>query len=386
MLQWLRDRYLCEVIACCVDVGQPENYPALKKRALATGASKCYVVDARKEFVTRFLWPALRARALYEGRYLLGTPLARPLIAEKVIQIARREKADAVAHGATGKGNDQVRFELTFQSLAPGLGVVAPWREWDIRGREDAIEYARQHRIPITVSKSKPYSSDANLWHISYEGGVLEDPSHPAMEDMFQMTVSPEHAPAKGETVEIGFQKGIPVSLNGRKLGPVVLVDRLNKIAGRQGVGRVDMVENRLVGIKSRGVYESPAATVLYAAHQELESLVLDRETHQAKERLSLEYGRMVYNGLWHSPLRATLDHTVAHTQKYVTGTVRFKLYKGNIIVRARKSPHSLYWESLATFESDDIYNQKDAEGFINLYGLPYKVLSLLRRSGRKKT
>lgn len=383
MLRWIRDRYFCEVVACCVNVGQVENYAGLKKRALATGASQCFVVDARREFVTDYLWRALKTEAVYEGRYLLGTPLARPIIAEKVVEVARRVKADAVAHGATGKGNDQVRFELTFKALAPHLGIVAPWREWDMKGREDAIAYAKAHRIPITVTKSKPYSSDANLWHISYEGGVLEDPSHPPKEDMFNLTVSPQRAPAKGEEVEIGFVAGIPLSVNKKRLAPVEVVDRLNKIGGRNGVGRIDIVENRLVGIKSRGVYEAPAATLLYAAHRELESLVMDRETVHAKQELAQRYGQMVYNGLWHSPLKKSLDRFVDETQKVVTGTVRLKLYKGNILVLSRKSKHSLYWEQLATFESDEVYNQKDAEGFINLYGLPFKVQALLRPSSK---
>jgi argininosuccinate synthase len=380
MLRWIRDRYRCDVIACCVDVGQAEDYARLKKRALATGASKCYVIDARREFVTDYLWKALAARAVYEGRYLLGTSLARPIIAEKVAAVARREKADAVAHGATGKGNDQVRFELTFKAVAPELGILAPWREWDMKGREDELRYAQKHNIPVPITKSKPYSSDANLWHISYEGGVLEDLHQPYREDMFEMTVSPERAPQSGETVEIGFERGAPVSVNGKRLGPVALVQDLNRRAGRHGVGRVDIVENRLVGIKSRGVYESPAATVLYAAHRELESLVLDRDTAHAKDLVGPKYGEMVYYGLWHSPLKKALDAFVAETQKSVTGRVKLKLYKGNILVQGRTSPRSLYWEKLATFERDEIYNQKDAEGFINLFGLPLKVQALLRQ------
>ncbi len=380
MLQWVKENYQCEVIACCVDVGQTEDYPGLKKRALATGASKCYVIDARKEFVTDYLWPAVKCEAIYEGRYLLGTSLARPIIAEKVIQAARKEKADAVSHGATGKGNDQVRFELTFKALAPDLGILAPWREWDFKGREDEIQYAKKHNIPVTVTKSKPYSSDANLWHISYEGGVLEDPAHPYKEDMFELTVSPEKAPATGEILSIGFQQGIPVSVNGRKMDPVALVQTLNKIAGRNGVGRIDIVENRLVGIKSRGVYEAPAATVLYFAHKELESLVLDRDTAHAKELISPQYGELVYNGLWHAPLKRAMDSFVNETQKQVTGSVKIKLYKGNMIVQGRTSPYTLYSEKLATFEKEEIYNQKDAEGFINLFGLPLKVRALLRQ------
>lgn len=385
MLKWVREHYHCDVIACCVDVGQAENYPKLKARALATGASKAYVVDARKEFVENFIWPTLKAQALYEGRYLLGTSIARPIIAEKVAEIARREKADAVSHGATGKGNDQVRFELTFKAVAPELGIIAPWREWDMKGREDEIAYAERHKIPVTVTKKKPYSSDANLWHISYEGGVLEDPNHPYKNDMFELTVAPEDAPNRPETVSIAFEKGIPVAVNGKRLGAVALVQTLNKIAGRNGIGRVDIVENRLVGMKSRGVYEAPGATLLYFAHRELESLVLDRETAHAKELIGPRYAELVYYGQWHVPFRRALDAFVNETQKVVTGVVRLKLYKGNIVVQGRTSPHSLYWQKLASFEAEDIYNQSDAEGFINLFGLPIKVAALLKRGAGRK-
>jgi len=380
MLRWIKEKYNCEVIACCVDVGQAEDYPRLKKRALATGASKAYVIDAREEFVTECLWPQLKAQALYEGRYLLGTSIARPIIAEKVAEIARKEKADAVSHGATGKGNDQVRFELTFKAVAPELGILAPWREWEFKGREDEIQYARRHNIPVTVTKAKPYSSDANLWHISYEGGVLEDPDHPYKDDMFELTVSPEKAPNRPEYVSIDFVKGVPVAVNGKNLNPVTLVQTLNRIAGRNGVGRIDIVENRLVGMKSRGVYEAPAATVLYFAHKEIESLVLDRDTAHAKDLIGPRYAELVYNGQWHTPLRRALDAFIDDTQKFVTGRVKLKLYKGNITVQGRTSPHSLYWQKLASFEAEDIYNQGDAEGFINLFGLPIKVAALLRK------
>ena len=380
MLRWIKEKYNCEVIACCVDVGQAEDYPRLKKRALATGASKAYVIDAREEFVTECLWPQLKAQALYEGRYLLGTSIARPIIAEKVAEIARKEKADAVSHGATGKGNDQVRFELTFKAVAPELGILAPWREWEFKGREDEIRYAQRHNIPVTVTKAKPYSSDANLWHISYEGGVLEDPDHPYKDDMFELTVSPEKAPNRPEYVSIDFVKGVPVAVNGKNLNPVTLVQTLNRIAGRNGVGRIDIVENRLVGMKSRGVYEAPAATVLYFAHKEIESLVLDRDTAHAKELIGPRYAELVYNGQWHTPLRRALDAFIDDTQKFVTGRVKLKLYKGNITVQGRTSPHSLYWQKLASFEAEDIYNQGDAEGFINLFGLPIKVAALLRK------
>jgi argininosuccinate synthase len=384
MLKWIRDNYNCDVVAACVDLGQAENYPKLRKRALATGASKCFVIDARREFVERYIWKQLQAHALYEGRYLLGTSLARPLIAEKIVEVARKVGADAVAHGATGKGNDQVRFELTFKALAPDLGILAPWREWEFKGREDEVEYARRHDIPVTVTKAKPYSSDANIWHISYEGGVLEDPNHAYKDDMFELTVSPEKAPLRGEIVEIGFQKGVPVAVNNRRLSPVAIIGALNKIGGRNGVGRVDIVENRLVGIKSRGVYEAPGATLLYAAHQELESLVLDRDTFHAKQAIGPRYGELVYYGLWWGTLRKAYDAFIAETQRYVTGSVKLRLCKGNIVVHGRKTPNSLYWAKLATFEKEEIYNQKDAEGFINLFGLPYKVQAILRGKRRK--
>jgi argininosuccinate synthase len=379
MLKWVKDRYRCEVVACCVDVGQTQDDAALKKRALATGASKVYVIDARQEFARDYCFRALKARALYEGRYLLGTSLARPLIAQKVIEIAKKEKADAVSHGSTGKGNDQVRFELSFKALAPHMGILAPWREWEFKGRQDEIDYARRHCIPITVTAAKPYSSDANLWHISYEGGILEDPNNPYNDDMFELTQSPEKAPSKPEIIEIGFRQGIPVSIDKRSLDPVALICAVNKIAGRHGVGRVDLVENRLVGMKSRGVYEAPGATLLYFAHRELESLCLDRETLYAKDQMSLSYARMVYDGQWFTPLRRSFDAFIDETQRFVTGSIKVRLSKGHMQVWGRQSPYSLYWKKLASFEKEDIYNQKDAEGFINLFGLPLKVQALLR-------
>jgi argininosuccinate synthase len=383
MLKWVKERYGAEVIACCVDVGQTEDYGKLKKRALATGATRAYVVDAREDFAREYCFPAVKAHALYEGRYLLGTSLARPIIAEKVAEIARKEGAYAVSHGATGKGNDQVRFELTFKALAPDLKIIAPWREWEFKGRQDEIDYAARHKIPVTVTAAKPYSSDANLWHISYEGGILEDPNNPYKNDMFELTVSPEEAPNKPEVVEVGFEKGNPVSVNGKRLGAVALIQALNKIAGRNGVGRVDVVENRLVGIKSRGVYEAPGATLLYFAHRELESLCLDRETFHAKELVGPRWAEMAYYGQWFTPHREALDAFIESTQRFVTGTVKVKLYKGNMQPWGRKSPHSLYWEKLASFEKEDIYNQKDAEGFINLFGLPLKVQALMRKGKR---
>jgi argininosuccinate synthase len=378
ILSWIKENYKAEVIACAIDVGQGKELKPIKAKALRTGASKAYVIDAKKEFVTDYIFPAVKAGAVYEGQYLLGTSLARPVIAKKIIDICRKEKADAVCHGATGKGNDQVRFELAFKALMPELKIIAPWREWEIKSREDAIAYAEKRGIPVPVTKAKPYSSDANLWHISYEGGILEDPENEYDESMFQMTVSPEKAPNRPTYISIDFQAGIPVAVDGKKLDPVALVQKLNVVAGANGIGRVDIVENRLVGMKSRGVYEAPAATVLYAAHQALESLTVDRDTFHFKETVSPKYAEMAYYGLWFTPLRAALDAFINETQKNVTGRVRLKLYKGTIVIAGRTSPKSLYWEKLATFGRDEIYNQRDAEGFINLFGLPLKVKAIL--------
>jgi argininosuccinate synthase len=379
ILRWVKEKYHCEVIACAIDVGQASETRGLKERALSTGASKAYLIDARREFVVEYLWPTLQSQAIYEGRYLLGTSIARPIIAKKVIEIAKKEGADAVCHGATGKGNDQVRFELAFKALMPHVKVIAPWREWDMKSREDEIAYAERHGIPVPVTKSKPYSSDRNLWHISFEGGILENPDTPPREDMFVLTRSPEKAPNRPEPVTIDFEKGCPVRINGKKMDPVKLVAAANRLGGRHGIGRVDIVENRLVGMKSRGVYEAPGATILYAAHRELESLVLDRDTFHAKQVLAPKMADLIYNGLWFTPLREAISAFVTHTQKKVTGSVRLKLYKGNVIVDGRTSPNSLYWEDLATFGADAVYNQRDAEGFINLYGLPVKVQALLQ-------
>lgn len=383
MIPWIKDNYKCEVIAFAADVGQSEELDGLKEKAKKTGASKIYIEDLREEFARDFILPMLKSGAVYEGQYLLGTSIARPLIAKKQIEIALKEKADAVAHGATGKGNDQVRFELTFKALAPELKIIAPWREWDIKGREEEILYAKRKSIPIPVSKEKPYSSDRNLWHISYEGGILEDPWHEPKDDMFILTVDPKKAPDKPEFVDIGFSKGEPISLNGRKLQLVELIEKLNVIGGRNGVGRIDIVENRLVGMKSRGVYETPGGTILYAAHEALESITLDRETSRMKRSIAIKYADLVYNGQWYTPIREALDSFVNKTQENVTGVVRLKLYKGNCIVSGRKSDFSLYDTKLASFEKEDVYNQKDAEGFINLFGLPLKVQALRNKSGR---
>ncbi|MFA5183422.1 MAG: argininosuccinate synthase [Syntrophales bacterium] len=380
MIKWLKDNYGCEVIAYAADVGQAEELDGLKEKAIKTGAAKIYIEDLREVFVKDFIFPMLKAGAIYENQYLLGTSIARPIIAKRQIEIALKEKADAVAHGATGKGNDQVRFELTFMALAPQIKVIAPWREWELKGREEEIEYAKKHHIPIPVSKKKPYSSDRNLWHISYEGGILEDPWFEPKEDMFLLSVSPEKAPNKPEYVEIDFVKGEPTAVNGRKLAPVPLIEELNKIGGRNGVGRVDIVENRLVGIKSRGVYETPGGTILYAAHQALESLTLDRDVQHYKQQAAQRYAELVYNGQWFTPLKEALDAFVNATQRNVTGRVRLKLYKGNCLVVGRKSERSLYRPDLATFEKEDFYNQKDAEGFINLFGLPIKVAALIKK------
>lgn len=380
ILSWIKETYNAEVIACCVNVGQDKEVVGLKEKAKRTGASKCYVIDAKKEFVTDYIFPAIKANALYENRYLLGTSLARPVIAKKIVEIAKKEKADAICHGATGKGNDQVRFELGFKALMPEAKIIAPWRIWDIKSRNDAIDYAKKRGIPVPVTKAKPYSSDANLWHISYEGGVLEDTDNEWDEDMFQMTVSAKDAPNRATYVKIDFVKGIPVAINGKTFDPVSLVQKLNEVAGANGIGRIDIIENRLVGMKSRGVYEAPAATLLYFAHNELESMTIDRDTAHYKELIAHKYAELAYNGLWFNPLREALDAFIDVTQKYVTGSVTVKLYKGNMQVVSRKAKNPLYWEELATFDKDEIYNQKDAEGFINLFGLPTKVQALMRK------
>ncbi|MFN3966313.1 MAG: argininosuccinate synthase [Endomicrobiia bacterium] len=380
MIKWLKDTYKCEVIACIVDVGQTEDFKEIKNRAKKTGAEKVYLIDAKKEFVTKFLYWAIKANAIYEKKYLLGTALARPLISKKVIEVAKKENAWAVSHGATGKGNDQVRFDVSFRALAPGIKIIAPWREWELKSREDEIEYAKKHKIPITITPERPYSTDENLWHISYEGGILENPAKEPPEDIFKLTVSPEKAPDKSTFIEIYFEKGIPKKINGKNYQPVELIKKLNKIGGKNGIGRTDIVENRLVGIKSRGVYECPAGTILCFAHRELEYLTLDRETFHYKEIVEQKYAELIYYGLWFSPLKNALDKFIDETQKYVTGTIKLKLYKGTLTVCDRKSPYSLYWQKLATFSKEDIYNQKHGEGFTKLFGLPLEVTSLLRK------
>ena len=362
------------------DVGQGDELAGIEEKALQSGASRVFIEDLRREFVAEYIFPALRAGAVYEGKYLLGTSLARPVIAKRQIEIAHRVGADAVAHGCTGKGNDQVRFELTYKALDPSMPVIAPWREWSLRSREDAIEYAAAHNIPVPVTKEKPYSMDQNLWHISYEGGILEDPWFEPPAGMFRWTVAPEDAPHEAEYVEIGFEAGYPVSVNGKRLGPVALLERLNAIGARHGIGRVDIVENRLVGMKSRGVYETPGGTLLHAAHRELEHLTLDRETMHFKEGVAVRYAELVYYGQWFTPLRAALDAFVDSTQQRVTGTVRLKVYKGQVTVAGRRSPYSLYDQELATFGADSVYKQSDAAGFISLFGLPVTVQARLER------
>src|SRR5574341_2674533 len=380
ILRWLIERYKEEVIAFVADLGQGEDLGEIKEKAIKTGASKVYLEDLKDEFVSDFVFTALRANAVYEGMYLLGTSLARPLIAKKQIEIAKKENADAVSHGATGKGNDQVRFELTYYALNPAIGVIAPWREWNFKSRKDLITYAKNHGIPVPVTPDKPYSCDRNLFHTSYEGGILEDPWAEPPENMFEMTVSPEKAPDKPTYVDIDFEKGVPVRVDGEELSPVELLHKLNKIAGKNGVGRVDMVENRFVGIKSRGVYETPGGTILHAAHRAVESLTLDREVLHQRETLIPRYAELVYYGYWFSPERRMLQAAIDEAQGNVTGVARLKLYKGSTTIAGRKSPVSLYQHDLATFEEEAVYDQKDAAGFIRLNALRLKVGGRARR------
>src|SRR5579872_4921969 len=377
IIPWLRENYGCEVIAMVGDVGQGDDFKMVRQKALRTGAKRVFVEDLREEFITGYLWKAIQAGAIYEGKYLLGTSLARPVLAKRQVELALACGADAVAHGCTGKGNDQVRFELTFKSLAPHLRVIAPWREWSITSREDALEYARRHNVPVPVSRKELYSRDQNLWHLSHEGGPLETVLGEPPEDAWKLTVSPRKAPNREAKVTIGFEAGTPVSVDGKKLSGARLLEKLNKIAGENGVGRTDLVENRLVGIKSHGAYETPAGTVLYAAHHELEALCLDRETLHYKQGVALRYADLIYNGQWFTPLREAIDGFIAATQRNVTGAVTLGLYKGNVRVLDRRSPHSLYNTSIAAFTMGADYNQKDAEGFINILGLPVKLAAL---------
>lgn len=377
MLRWIKERYDCEVVCYCADVGQGEELEGLDTKARETGASKLYVEDLREKFVRDYVWTAVKANAVYEGVYLLGTSLARPVIAKRQIEIAQKEGADAVAHGATGKGNDQVRFELTYYALQPDIKVVAPWREWEFKGRSDLIAYAEQHKIPVTATHAKPYSTDRNLMHVSYEGGVLEDPWMAPPADIFQMTCAPEDAQAEAEDIEIGFERGEPVAINGEALGAVALLTKLNEIGGAHGIGRVDVVENRFVGMKSRGVYETPGVTVLQAAHRALESITLDREVVRLRDSLSVKFAESIYYGFWFAPEFELMRKMIDETQGNVTGDVRLKLYRGNATVTGRRAPRSLYNANLATFEADTIYNQRDAEGFIKLNALRLRLRGL---------
>jgi argininosuccinate synthase len=378
IVPWLKENYGCEVVCFCADVGQSdEDLTGLEAKAIKSGASQFVMHDMQEELASDYLFPMLKAGAVYEHKYLLGTSVARPLIAKHLVDVAHETGADAIAHGATGKGNDQVRFELTVMALDPRLTVIAPWREWDIRSREDAIEYAAKHNVPVTATIKSIYSRDSNLWHLSHEGGLLENPWSEPEESMYQLSASPENAPEQAESVEIEFDSGVPVAVNGEKLSPARIIETLNAIGGAHAIGRVDLVENRLVGMKSHGVYETPGGTILLYAHRELESLVLDHETINYKQTVALKYAELTYNGLWFTPLREAIDAFVDSTQGPVTGTVRLKLYKGNIISAGRKSKFSLYREDFATFGQEDVYDQSDAEGFINLYGLSLKVRAL---------
>jgi len=385
IVPWLKNNYGCQVICLTANLGQGEELGGLEAKALASGASKIYIEDLREEFITDYIYPTLMAGAIYERKYLLGTSFARPLIARRQVEIAEIEGADAVAHGCTGKGNDQVRFELTYQALNPRLKVISPWREWDIRSREDALDYALEHNVPVTATEKSIYSRDRNIWHLSHEGGMLEDPWQEPEEVMYQISVSPEKAPDEPEYVTVDFHQGIPKRINGVAKGPISLLETLNEIGGRHGIGRVDLVENRLVGMKSHGVYETPGGTILVEAHQALEQLCLDKETLHYKQQIALKYADLVYNGQWFTPLREALDAFVRVTQQTMTGQVRLKLYKGNVILVGRHSPYSLYREDFATFGEDDVYNQADAEGFIKLFGLPMKVSAMIDLEGARR-
>ncbi|GHV66233.1 argininosuccinate synthase [Spirochaetia bacterium] len=381
IIPWLKENYDCDIVAVCVDVGQEADWKTIKQRALDTGALSCYVADVKKEYVEDFVWPALKANALYEDKYLLGTSTARPLIAKVLVDYARKENAAAIAHGATGKGNDQVRFDLGIMAFAPDLEIIAPWRTWDIKSREEEIAYLEARNIPVPMKKSDSYSRDDNLWHISHEGLELEDPANePELDRMLKMTVPPEKAPDKAEYVEIEFEKGIPVKLNGEKTGGVDIILKLNKIGGAHGVGLVDLVENRVVGMKSRGIYETPGGAILYYAHQELEHICLDRQTYSFKQLVSQKMAELIYGGLWFTPLRKSISAFVDSTQETVTGKVRVKLYKGSISAAGVSSPYSLYNANIASFTTGELYDHADAKGFIRLYGLPLLVRALMEQ------
>jgi argininosuccinate synthase len=384
IVPWLKENYRVDVVCVAADVGQGEELDGLVSKALDSGAVACHVEDMREEFLTSFVWPTLRAGAVYGRKYLLGTSMARPIIAKRQVDVARQVGASALAHGCTGKGNDQVRFELTYAALAPEMKIIAPWREWDIRSREDALDYAAAHGVPVTATRAKIYSRDRNIWHISHEGGPLEDPNWEPTHDLFMLSRSPEEAPNEAEYVTVAFESGYPVAVDGEPLDPVALLTRLNEIGGRHGVGRIDLVEDRLVGMKSRGVYETPGGSLLYSAHSELEQLVLDRRTLALKDAIAPRYADLVYEGRWWTLEREAMDAMVDRTQQRVTGTVRLKLYKGSQTVVGRTSPFSLYDERFVTFGEDDVYDQADAAGFIRLYGLPMRVAALQDQQAAK--
>ncbi|HSW34994.1 MAG TPA: argininosuccinate synthase [Candidatus Limnocylindrales bacterium] len=381
IVKWLQEVYDYEIVAMTADVGQGNvELSGLEEKAIKTGASRIFIEDVRDELVRDYIFPMIQSGAVYEGKYLLGTAIARPVIGKRMVEIAEQVGATAIAHGATGKGNDQVRFELAVKALNPHLKIIAPWREWNIKSRSDCIAYACKHNIEVPVTADKPYSIDRNLWHISFEGGILEDPAREPDLEMFRLTVAPEKAPDQFEEVSISWEKGIPTAVNDLKLSPVELITELNRIAGRHGIGRVDIVENRLLGMKSRGIYETPGGTLLAFAHRELEHFTLDRDTYHYKEAVALKYAELIYNGLWFSPLREALDGFILATQETVTGTIGLKLYKGNITVSSRASAHTLYHHGMVTFEADQLFKQKDAQGFINLYGLPLTIKGMLDR------
>ena len=377
IVPWLKEHYNASIVCVAGDIGQGDELEGVREKAIASGADECYIEDLRHEFVADFIWPTLRAGAIYGRKYLLGTSMGRPLLARRQVEVARRIGADALAHGCTGKGNDQVRFELTYAAFAPDLPVIAPWREWDIRSREDALTYAKKHNVAVTASREKIYSRDRNIWHISHEGGVLEDPAQPPPADLFMLTASPETAPDEPENVTIGFSKGIPVAVNGTFLDPVSILATLNEVGGRHGVGRIDLIEDRLVGMKSRGVYETPGGTLLYTAHSELEQLILDRRTLAAKDLIAPRYADLVYEGRWWTTEREAYDAFVNVTQDRVTGGVTLRLYKGTVTIVSRASEYALYDERFVTFGEDDVYKQSDASGFIRLYSLPSRVRAM---------
>lgn len=385
IIPWLKENYdNCEVIAVCGDVGQGDELDVVHDKALASGASKVYIADLKEEFVRDYVYPVIRSGAIYEGGYLLGTSCARPLIAKALVEVAKKEGADYIAHGATGKGNDQVRFELTIKALSPETKIIAPWRIWDIKSREDAVDFANAHNIPVPVTKKRPYSMDRNVLHLSHEGADLEDPANEPLDDLYLICNRPEDAPDEAEYITLTFEKGNAVKLNGEELTPLAMLEKLNALGAKHGIGILDIVENRLVGMKSRGVYETPGGTILHVAHQGLESLTLDRSTMEFKAHAAVKYAQLVYDGLWYTPLKEALDAFIDKTQETCSGEVRLKLYKGSVTTAGMTSPYSLYNEEFVTFGEDEVYNQADAEGFINLFGLPLKVNALMKRNLEK--